>query len=176
VAEEARQVLELRAARLLAAPGKDSAGVCRCHRGRWACSAWALCWVPLVPQPVHQQAQPQLWPRPLTADNRPEGSSPGGKNTVYEPQLSLVPYCNTKVRHISMRQQRPCPSCVIRGTGQLRIVRWLGRRRCKQLGSLWEHLWSPTLLYTPVPVAQHLWGPLQQPFHLQCTPGLIAQV
>ena len=32
------------------------------------------------------------------ADNRPDGSSPGAKAAVYEPQLTLVPYCNTKVR------------------------------------------------------------------------------
>lgn len=33
------------------------------------------------------------------ADNsRPDGASPGSKQVVYEPQLSIIPYCNTKVR------------------------------------------------------------------------------
>lgn len=40
------------------------------------------------------QAAARRCPR---ADSRPDGASPGGKNVPYEPQLSLVPYCNTKV-------------------------------------------------------------------------------
>ncbi|GAB4821611.1 hypothetical protein N2152v2_008657 [Parachlorella kessleri] len=35
----------------------------------------------------------------IEEDNRPDGSSPGAKAAVYEPQLNLVPFCNTKIIH-----------------------------------------------------------------------------